>query len=189
VTHEHSSEYQVRIVHEDETEELSGWMSRQEEIAQAITGLRGSPSKAYWLQIRDILCLSCLDRELTIVEFPLTPTVAENTRFHGKQTEGLSVLTRAAHLRSERNDRRSTIDAMSNLEYELKRGDAGVKTALHPGFRSLRQLEVGRAGEGYSEANRSRRCRSIWRGRLRLWENGQALSRHPVSGSERPETR
>src|SRR6476660_4304912 len=81
------SEYQVRIVHEDETEELSGWMSRQEEIAQAITGLRGSPSKAYWLQIRDILCLNCLDRELTIVEFPLTPTVAENPRFHGKQTE------------------------------------------------------------------------------------------------------
>jgi hypothetical protein len=69
VTHEHSSEYQVRIVHEDETEELSGWMSRQEEIAQAITGLRGSPSKAYWLQIRDILCLNCLDRELTMVEF------------------------------------------------------------------------------------------------------------------------
>ena len=87
MTHVHSSEYQVRIVHEDETEELSGWMSRQEEIAQAITGLRGSPSKAYWLQIRDILCLNCLDRELTIVEFPLTPTVAENPRFHGKQTE------------------------------------------------------------------------------------------------------
>jgi hypothetical protein len=108
VTHEHSSEYQVRIVHEDETEELSGWMSRQEEIAQAITGLRGSPSKAYWLQIRDILCLNCLDRELTIVEFPLTPTVAENTRFHGKQTESLSVLARAAHLRPERNGRRST---------------------------------------------------------------------------------
>ncbi len=108
MTHEHSSEYQVRIVHEDETEELSGWMSRQEEIAQAITGLRGSPSKAYWLQIRDILCLNYLDRELTIVEFPLTPTVAETTRFHGKQAEGLSVLARAAHLRSERNGRRST---------------------------------------------------------------------------------
>ena len=108
MTHDHSSEYQVRIVHEDETEELSGWMSRQEEIAQAITGLRGSPSKAYWLQIRDILCLNCLDRELTIVEFPLTPTVAENPRFHGKQTERLSVLARAAHLRSERNGRRST---------------------------------------------------------------------------------
>ena len=80
LTHKHSSEYQVKIVHEDETEELSGWMSRQEEIAQAITGLRGSPSKAYWLQIRDILCLNCPDRELTIMEFPLTPTVAENTR-------------------------------------------------------------------------------------------------------------
>lgn len=106
--HDHNSEYRVRIVHEDETEELSGWMSRQEEIAQAITGLRGSPSKAYWLQIRDILCLNCLDRELMIVEFPLTPIVAEDTRFHGKQTEGLSVLARAGHLPSARNGRRST---------------------------------------------------------------------------------
>ena len=81
MTHEHGSEYQVRIVHEDETEELSGWMNCQEQVAQAITGLRGSPAKAYWLQVRNILCLNCLHRELTIVEFPLTLTTAENARF------------------------------------------------------------------------------------------------------------
>ena len=81
MTHEHGSEYQVRIVHEDETEELSGWMNCQEEVAQAITGLRRSPAKAYWLQARNILCLNCLHSEPTIVEFRLTLTAAENTRF------------------------------------------------------------------------------------------------------------
>jgi hypothetical protein len=80
MTHEHGSQYRLRIVHEDETEELSRWMYRQEEVAQALNGLRGSPAKAYWLQVRNILCLNCLHTELTVVEFPLTLTAAENTR-------------------------------------------------------------------------------------------------------------
>jgi hypothetical protein len=87
MTHEHGSQYRVRIVHEDETEEVSGWMNRQEEVAQALNGLRGSPAKAYWLQVRNILCLNCLQRELTVVELPLTLTAAENTRFP-RQTDG-----------------------------------------------------------------------------------------------------
>jgi hypothetical protein len=81
MTHAHGSEYQVRIVHEDETEELSGWMDCPETVAQAIKGLRGSRAKAYWLQIRNALCLNCLDGKRTMVEFPLTPTAAENARF------------------------------------------------------------------------------------------------------------
>ncbi len=86
MTHKHGSEYQVRIVHKDETEELSGWMDCPEAVAQAITRLRGSPAKAYWLRIRDILCLNCLHNEPTIVEFPLTPITAENARF-SRQTD------------------------------------------------------------------------------------------------------
>jgi hypothetical protein len=74
MTHEHGSEYQVRIVHEDETEDLSGWMNCQEDVAKAITGLRGSPAKTYWLQVRNIRCLHCPDRELTIAEFRLSLT-------------------------------------------------------------------------------------------------------------------
>lgn len=80
MTHEHGSQYRVRIVHEDETEELSGWMNGQSEVAQALNGLRGSPAKAYWLQVRNILCINCLHREMTVVEFPLTLTADENTR-------------------------------------------------------------------------------------------------------------
>lgn len=79
MTHEHGSEYRVRIVHADETEHLSGWMSSQE-VAQAITGLRASPPKAYWLQVRNILCANCPQSEPAIVEFRLTLTGAENTR-------------------------------------------------------------------------------------------------------------
>ena len=81
MTHDHGREYQVRIVHKDETEELRGWMNRPEEVAQAITGLRGSPAKAYWLQVRNIRCLSCLHQEITIVELPLNPSAAEDARF------------------------------------------------------------------------------------------------------------
>ena len=80
MTHEHASEYRVRIVHGDETEQLGGWMDCQQ-IAQAITELRESPPKAYWLQVRNILCLSCQQREQTIVEFRLTLNTAERTPF------------------------------------------------------------------------------------------------------------
>ena len=64
MTHEHGNEFQVRIVHADETEELSGWMNCQEDVAQAITELHRSPAKAYWLQVRNILCLNCSIKNL-----------------------------------------------------------------------------------------------------------------------------
>ena len=90
MTHEHGSEYQLRIVHQDETEELSGWMKSQEEAGQAITGLRGSPAEAYWLQVRNVLCLNCPHPEMTIVEFRLTLAAAENIRFP-RQTDRRTV--------------------------------------------------------------------------------------------------
>jgi hypothetical protein len=80
MTHEHASEYRVRIVHADETEQLGGWMSCQQ-VAQAITELRESPPKAHWLQVRNILCLNCTQREQTIVEFRLTLNTGADTRF------------------------------------------------------------------------------------------------------------
>jgi hypothetical protein len=83
MTHEHGNEFQVRITNNRETEELSGWMNGQE----AITGLRWSPDKAYWLRVRNIRCLHCLHRELAIIEFPLNLATAENTCFPPR-TEG-----------------------------------------------------------------------------------------------------
>lgn len=85
MTHEHGSEYQVRIVHDDETEKLSGWMNGQEEVSKAITGLRQSSAKAYWLQARNIRCPDCPQKESQIVEVRLTLTTSETIRFTGQR--------------------------------------------------------------------------------------------------------
>ena len=45
MTHEHGSEYQVRIVHEDETEELSGWMNGQRRSPKRSLGAVGRQPK------------------------------------------------------------------------------------------------------------------------------------------------
>ena len=74
MAHNHGSEYQVRIVHEDGTEELSGWMNGAEQVAQAVAAVHSPPGKAFWLRARDVLCPNCLDREQRIVECPLTDT-------------------------------------------------------------------------------------------------------------------
>ena len=33
MAHNHGKEYQIRVVHEDGTEELSGWMESEEQVA------------------------------------------------------------------------------------------------------------------------------------------------------------
>jgi hypothetical protein len=72
MAHSHGDEYQVKIVHEDGTEELSGWMNSEEQVAQAVAAVHTSPGKAFWLRARYVLCPDCLDREQRIVECPLT---------------------------------------------------------------------------------------------------------------------
>ena len=71
MAHEHGSEYQVRIVHEDGTEELSGWLNSAEQFAQAIAASHRPQGKVYWLLERNVLCSNCLDREQRIMEYPL----------------------------------------------------------------------------------------------------------------------
>jgi hypothetical protein len=80
MTHEHGSQFRVRIVRENETEEVSGWMNHPDEISQIVTGLRGPTTDAYWLQVRNILCPNCQHTEQTIVESQLNLNVTENTR-------------------------------------------------------------------------------------------------------------
>ena len=64
------NEYQIRIVHGDGTEELSGWMNSTEQVAQAIAAVHRSQGKAYWLLVRNVLCPNCLDREHGL-EYPI----------------------------------------------------------------------------------------------------------------------
>jgi hypothetical protein len=74
MAHNHGNEYQVKIVHEDGTEELSGWMNSQEQVAQTMTAVRRPRGNVYWLRERNVLCPKCLDTEQRIVEYPLTDT-------------------------------------------------------------------------------------------------------------------
>ena len=71
MAHDHGNEYQVKIVREDETGELSGWMSNAEQVAQAMAAVHRPRDKSYWLRERNVLCPNCLDREQSIVEYPL----------------------------------------------------------------------------------------------------------------------
>jgi hypothetical protein len=72
LSHNQGSEYQVKIVHEDGTEELSGWMNSEEQVGRAMVAVHRPAVKAYWLRERNVLCPNCLDREQRIVEYPLT---------------------------------------------------------------------------------------------------------------------
>jgi hypothetical protein len=73
MAHNHGSEYQIKIVHEDETEELSERMNSEEQVAQAMAEVHRRQIKAYWLLERNVLCPDCRDNEQRILEYPLTP--------------------------------------------------------------------------------------------------------------------
>jgi hypothetical protein len=70
MAHNHGNEYQIRIVHKDGIEELSGWMNSTDQVAQAILAVQRPQGKTYWLLIRNILCPNCSDRE-QILEYPI----------------------------------------------------------------------------------------------------------------------
>jgi hypothetical protein len=72
MAHTHGKEYQVRIVHEDGTEELSGWMQGEAQVAPALAGIRRPAGTAYWLRVRRVPCPDCLERDLGTWECPLT---------------------------------------------------------------------------------------------------------------------
>jgi hypothetical protein len=73
LSHNHGNEYQIKIVHEDGTEELSEWMNNQEEVAQqAMAAVHRRRGKAFWLRERDVFCPNCLDSEQRIVEYQIT---------------------------------------------------------------------------------------------------------------------
>src|ERR1700682_4531761 len=73
LAHNHGNEYQIKIVHADGTEELSGWMNSQEQVAQqAMPAVHRRRGKTYWLRKRNVLSPNCLDSEQRTVEYPLT---------------------------------------------------------------------------------------------------------------------
>jgi hypothetical protein len=75
MSHDHGSEYQIKIIHEDGTEKLSGWMNSVEQVtqqvAQAMAAFQRPRGNAYWLQERNLLCPNCPDRQQRIMEYPV----------------------------------------------------------------------------------------------------------------------
>ncbi len=55
------NEYEIRIIYEDGTEELSGWMNSTEQLAHAMAAVHGSQGKAFWLLVRreDQIIMEC----------------------------------------------------------------------------------------------------------------------------------
>src|SRR4051794_39512085 len=81
--HEHGSEYQLKIVLGNGSEELTGWLS-QEELIPAIAAARakGARGKSLWLLERHVLCGSCPDREHKIQEYPVAQSESARFRPH-----------------------------------------------------------------------------------------------------------
>ena len=83
MTHSHANEYQIRIACEDGTEELTGWMHSEEQLAQAMAALHTVPGKAYWLRVRNVPCPDCFDQEQQlVVESPITDIPSPRYRPH-----------------------------------------------------------------------------------------------------------
>jgi hypothetical protein len=70
MAHSHGNEYQIRIIRENGNEELSGWMSSMEQVAQAMIVIHKSQGTSYWLLVRNILCPNCSCRE-QMWEYPI----------------------------------------------------------------------------------------------------------------------
>ena len=83
MAHNHGNEYQVRIVHEDGTDELSGWMHGEEQLALTMAAVHKVQGNSYWLRERKVLCPDCLDPELmVIVECSIAYTPSARCRPH-----------------------------------------------------------------------------------------------------------
>ena len=82
MAHSHGNEYQLKIVHENGTEELSGWMNSEEQVARAMAAVHRPQSDAYWLRERNVVCPNCPDREQRILEYPFADIPSQRCRPH-----------------------------------------------------------------------------------------------------------
>ncbi len=72
MAHQHDPEFQIRIIHLDGTEELTVWMTSEEQLTRAIARISTGRDKACWLRKRNVLCPECCDdqEQTIIVECP-----------------------------------------------------------------------------------------------------------------------
>ena len=83
MAHNHGNEYQIRIVHENGTEELCGWVNSEELLAQTTVAVHRAQGNVYWLRERIVLCPNCFDKEQPIImECPITEISTPRYRPH-----------------------------------------------------------------------------------------------------------
>ena len=82
MAHKHGNEYQIRMVHADGTEELSGWMPSEVQVAPTLAASHRPPGTAYWLQARTVVCPDCRVRDQGLWECPLTGIPSSRYRPH-----------------------------------------------------------------------------------------------------------
>jgi hypothetical protein len=73
MAHNHGSQYQIRIVHQNGTEELREWMNSEELLAHMMAAAHRAQGDVCWLRERNALCPDCFEKEQPImVECPIT---------------------------------------------------------------------------------------------------------------------
>ena len=82
MAHNHGKEYQIRLVHADGTEEVSGWMQSEAQVAPTLAALHRPPGTAYWLRARTVVCPDCRVRDQGFWECPLTGIPSSRYRPH-----------------------------------------------------------------------------------------------------------
>ena len=70
MAHKNGNEYQIRIVRNDGTENLSEWMHSIEEVAYAMILARKPQGTKCWLLVRSITSPECPDKK-QISEYPI----------------------------------------------------------------------------------------------------------------------
>jgi hypothetical protein len=82
--HNHGSEYQVKVIHEDGTEEFSEWIE-QGDLPYTLAALHKPQATAYWLRERNItvpFCPHCRDVETVVTEYPVTDHLSPRSHPH-----------------------------------------------------------------------------------------------------------
>ena len=84
MAHDHGSVYQVKVIHQDGTEELSEWIE-QGDVPYTLASLHKPQATAYWLRERNVtvpFCPLCRDVETAVTEYPVTDHMSSRGHPH-----------------------------------------------------------------------------------------------------------
>jgi hypothetical protein len=84
MAHDHGSVYQVKVIHQDGTEELSEWIEPRD-IPYTLAALHKPQAAAYWLRERNVtvpFCPLCREVETTVAEYPVADHLSPRSHAH-----------------------------------------------------------------------------------------------------------